>query len=139
MLHFAGMLSGGVDQNRTVIGGNGKGDLAFQIEVLLTADLHGAGAALWRRRNRLAEIAVNKRVVGKDYLTGSSALFDRHVGLFRIDLDLSQQRGAACGVAGDGNDSEDRLVMEEDAAFGKDRLVGSSGRNIVFARNVRRR
>ena len=64
VLHFARMLGRRVDQDRAVLTRDGERDLAFQIKMLLPADLDFACAAQRRGGNRLGGIAIDEGVVG---------------------------------------------------------------------------
>ena len=81
VLHFARMLGGRIDQHRAVLARHGERDLAFQIKMLLPADVERAG----KLRNgaagdRLGGIAVDEGVIGQHALAGRFALLDGTFG-----------------------------------------------------------
>ena len=138
VLHVARMLGGRIDQHRAVLAGHGHRDLAFQIKVLLAADMQRAGGVTRRPGDRLCRVAVDERVIGQHALAGGLALLDGNVRLFGIDLDLAEQRRAPGGVARRGDHREYRLAVEIHAVMREHRLVGVPRRNIVLSRYVRR-
>ena len=61
VLHLARMLGRGIDGDVLVLAGNGKGDLAFEIEMLLAADPHPALQPVRRRGDRRGRVAALQR------------------------------------------------------------------------------
>jgi hypothetical protein len=60
MLHFARVLGGGVDGHVIILAGNGERDMAFQIHMILAADLvaplQAVGGRLQGARRRIAAL-----------------------------------------------------------------------------------
>ncbi len=99
MLHLTRMLGRGVDQNRAVLARDSERDLAFQIKMLLPADVKLSARAQRRRGDRVGGIAVDEGVIGHHDFARGPALLDRHIRGFGVDLHLGAQHGAARGIA----------------------------------------
>jgi hypothetical protein len=117
VLHFARMLGGRIDQDRTILARHGKRNLAFQIKVFLATDMEHSSTAQRRLRERLGDVTVYKGVVRKHALACGFALFDGNVRLLRIDLDPTTKCRSQRGIARRRNDREHRLAVELDAGL----------------------
>ena len=136
VLHFARMLRRGIDQDRAILAGHRDGDLAFQIKMLLAADVHRAAQAKRRFGDRFGGIAADERIVRQHALAGRLALLDRNVRRLDRDFDLAAQRGAPRGIASRGNDREDRLIVVVNTIVREHRLIGMRRRYVVPPWNV---
>ncbi len=124
VLDFARVLRGGPDGHLVVLAGDRHGDVAFEVKMLLPADAYlafqpvrgivhlGLGVAALQRHRRDDERA---------------AVFERAVDIAPVRqiaiLDLRLLCGLACCIAGLGDHRKDRLAVELDLGFGKQRLV----------------
>ena len=143
MLDLAGMLGGGIEGDVAVLARHGEGDVAFQIEVLLAAEIHRALDAPRRSGHRRIEIAAIEAhrlgdevqaAGGLTVLTGGGDVENRRQFLI---ADLGLGRGQARFVAGAGDHGEDRLAVEHHLALGEDRVVVMvGGADVVDAGNV---
>ena len=119
-----GRMLGGRDDMHPVLQRNGGGDLAFQIEMLLPADLdfafdHGGGL-----REALRKIAPvpQDRALFKAGIGGERVFHCQKRGEFGVG-DLAQPRRLAGREVGLGDDKEDRLAMVQDLASGQQGFV----------------
>jgi hypothetical protein len=94
-----------------VVGGQGKGRLAFQVEVLLPADLHGAGQAARRLREGRGRVAPrpDAGAVLEARVRGERVVDGQH-GRLGCDLGLAQARGLAGEEVARGRHEEQGLT-----------------------------
>ena len=137
VLQLARVLGRGVDQH-VVLAGNGERHLAFEIEVLLPADMEGAGEPARARRERRRAVALGERVVGQDVAIGFERVVDADQRPLRRDLDLAEARGAARDVAGLGDHREHHLAVEFDRIGGEHGIVAHHGTDVVAPGNIGR-
>src|SRR5579863_6538237 len=65
MLHLGWILRGGMDREFATFAGNGKGGLAFEIEMLLAADIEFAVEPMRRLSESLGDIAAAEFIIGQ--------------------------------------------------------------------------
>jgi hypothetical protein len=141
MLDLARML--GRDQQRhvLVLAGDGERDLAFEVEMLLTADRHRAFQPARARGHGRRDIAAFElERVGDEPAAGRTRGGDvEERGLFGV-LCLRQHGGMAGLFARFGDHCEERLAVEPDPIGREDRLVMAMRRgDVVGAGNIGRR
>ena len=140
VLDFARMLCRGVDRDVMVFARHGQGDLAFEVEMVLPAEVHPALDALRGFLDRRLGVAAGKRQRRRDEL----ALLRVKLGDVEDErqlliFDLREPRRAPRLFAGFCDDAEDRLAEKLHDAVGEHRLVMAAGRrDVVLARNVLR-
>ena len=127
-----------MDQDVLVLAGNGEGDVAFEVEVILASDAQFALDAVFRVFHRVCCVAPLERKWRRN-VAHSGGL--RGFGVERMGQVLvghpRQFRRAAGGVAGFGDDGEHRLSPEFHLFGREDRLVvASRGRDVVDAGDV---
>ena len=88
-----------MDDHLARFAGNGERDLAFEIEMLLPADLELALEPMRRGGKRALDVAAAVSIVGQHALAGDQRVGDRDRRLRFLDVDLGEARGAARGVA----------------------------------------
>ena len=138
MLHFARVLRGGIDRHVLILAGHGHGDMAFEIEMVLSADAHPAFDPPWRVCQRYGRIAACKRQRRSDqFRTDGIEVGNIDDRRQLVIFDLGQPAGPAGLFACLRNHREYRLPEELHLAVGKNRLVMPAGRaDIVFAGHV---
>ena len=105
--------------------------------MVLAADALHALEPVRRGGHRARDVAAFElQRLGDEGVVGGDRLGD--VGDVRqgLVLDLGERRGAAGGVAGLGDDREDRLAVELDGLLGEDRVVVLADRADVVVRDV---
>ena len=133
------ILGRSVHRHLVPFAGKSERCLALEIEMLLAADRklaiqparrlvdHGRGVASAEGIVVLNPRAANERIGDRD---------GRRPGL---DVDLSEPGRPACLVARARHDGEKRLTVEHYLLVDEQRLIGENRRNVVLARNIRRR
>ncbi len=136
-LSLRGMLRRGVDRDLVVLAGDGKGDLAFEVEMLLAADTEAPAKGLRRLGERLLDVAADKRHRRPDQgAVGAGRLDGQDRGQILVG-DHREARGPARGVAGAGRHGEDRLADIHHGALGEHGLVVAvRGGDLVDPRHV---
>jgi hypothetical protein len=132
-LHFGGVLRGAVDDHAAVFGGHHRGNLRFQVEVLLAADVQGALDAVRRWPGRQP----NRRAGGCGCRARSAFAqgFD-HVQ-HRLQVFVFDDRGRfARGFQVAGGDGEHRLADELDLVDGQQRVAGHHRADVFQAGHV---
>jgi hypothetical protein len=139
VLHLAGMLGGGVDEEGAVLLGDDQRGLALEIEMLLAADAHLTFEAVAARRNGSFRIAAAERIGRHQVGIGRKRL--GHVderGLLH-HLDDREPRRPPRRVPALRHHGEERLAVEGDGVGGEERIVARHGADVVGAGNVGRR
>jgi hypothetical protein len=136
MLHLARMLGRAQHQHALVFLRHGVGDLAFQVELLLPADIQLALDRMRRAFERLLELAAREphrrqhvRLRGLGRLRGQ----DRRQF---VVSDFGQARGAAGLIVGFGDHDEDRLADVHHQSIGKNRIVVDDRAAVVDAGDI---
>ena len=145
MLHLARMLRRAVHEHAAGFLRHGVRDLAFEIELLLAADVERAGEPVRRGvdgRPHAAFAAAAQQVHRRHRVAaGGMRVFGREQGRQRLDVEHLRRarRGGTGRLARGGDDGEHRLadVMHLGADLaGEDRLVGDDGADGVRPRQV---
>jgi len=129
MLHVAGMLSGGVDQQLPVLARHHVGDLPFEVEVLLAADAQLALHALRRVGDRRVGIAAPQSGWRQDEtvrLQGGVGIEQRS-GRAVLVVHAHAPRRHARGLDAAGQHQRHRLTEPKNLALGQHRLVVQHG------------
>ncbi len=140
VLHLARMLGRGMNGDVIVFARNGESDLALEIEMLLTADMHRALEAPRRGAHGGNDVAaLELQRLGDEGRLGTPRLLDGHDGGEVFVGNLREEAGASRRVAAFADDREDRLAVIGDEPAGKERLVMPSSRaHVVYAWNIGR-
>jgi hypothetical protein len=138
VLHFGRMLGRGIDQHLAALAGKRKGDLAFEVEMLLAAAAQPAFEPLRRARERrhIAALRLHRRQ--HEHLL-FQRLLDREHRLERLVFHFGEKRRAARELDARRRHGENRLTAELDQLGGEQRLVGQHRPDVVHAGNVGRR
>ena len=129
VLHLARMLRRGIDGDVMVFAGNGEGDLAFEVEMVLAAEPHAALQPARRLGDGVGGVAALQRQRRRHLLRlGGIEPGDVDDRRHFLVLDLGQAAGAARLLARLGDDAEDRLAEELDRVRRQHRLVVAAGR-----------
>jgi len=119
MLDFARMLGRAHDRHVSTLAGDGEGDLAFQIKMILPADPKSSRQAMRRRVDcsfRLAALHLMRREDESFLLHG---LIDGEDRIKGRGFDLGQQSGASCLQDCVSDHQEQRLTGIVDPAVSK--------------------
>ncbi len=84
-------------------------------------------------------MAAPKRIILLNARAAHERIRDRDRWGFGLDVDLGEPRRPARLVAIARDDREQGLAVEQDLIEGEQRLVGENWRNVVLARDIRRR
>ena len=145
VLHLARVLGRAVHLHAVVFLRNRVADLAFEVELLLPADVPCAVQAMRRgvdggarATRRAASVQVHRR---QHVLTLGVRFFGCQHGVQRLRVQhvFGERRGAAGRVARGCDHREHRLAHVAQFAVGQDRLVVHDGAAVVRAGNVSRR
>ena len=139
VLHLGRVLGRGIDGDVIVLAGDGEGDHALEIEVVLAADALHALQAVRRGRHRGGDVAaLELQGLGDEGVVGGDRLGD--VG--DVGQGLGTRRGRAWRRGGRRRGSrrhgEDRLAVELDDLLGEDRVVVLADRADVVVVDVGR-
>ena len=137
VLNFSGMLGGGMDQHIAIVLWQGAGGLAFEVEMLLPADLKCIAQAHGRidqhglrlpafPNHRIAKTAVG----GKRLINGQNGVFVRNV-------ELGQTRGLACRQMRGRRDQKHGLSDIMHLVRGQEWLIMHGWGNIIGKGQVR--
>ena len=136
MLHFRWVLGRRIDMYLAALAGQGHGDLAFEIEMLLTAGADRARPGMGGAVHALDRIAAQELIVGQDRFARGEAVLDGHRGGLRVDFDLGQPGGLARLLARPRGHRKYDLAVKFDPAVGQDRIAAEGRTAIVLARNI---
>ena len=127
VLHLSGVLGGAVDQHVAALPGQGEGDVALEIELVLTADAEAALQPVGSLADGPARVAVS-HVVGRQH-EGLAA--HRRVDVeHRLELfvvDLRQLRRAPGMLDRRGCHRKDRMADVLHQPIGEDGVVTVEG------------
>jgi hypothetical protein len=137
VLHLGGVLGGGEEAQGVVFTGDGAGDLAFQVEVLLAAQLDLAPQAVGGLRQGGRGVAAAHLDGGQHPGFGLGGGGGGEDGGQRIHLHPGQARGAAGSVMAVGGHGKQGLAVEKDLAGAQDGVVVLHRPAVVDARDVR--
>jgi hypothetical protein len=140
VLGLAGVLGGGMNQHLVVLAGNGKGDMPFEIHVVLPADPHPARDPV-RGRGKCCRgvAALQGQRRGDMGIARRDGLFRRRDVRQGLVVDPCQFSRPAGLVAALGDHGKDRLAPEFHPIIGQKRLVvQAGGADVVDAGNVAR-
>ena len=140
VLRLAGMLGRTMHDDILILARHGKGDLAFQVHVLLSTDFHTGSYAMRRPRHPRRHIAAFQL---QRHHHMRHALFQRradaHHRILGRDLDLGQHRRPAGRIAALGHHREKRLAVKLHLVLGENRLVpGTHRADLVMSGHIRR-
>ena len=139
MLHLRRVLGGGIDQHIAVLPRNRHGDLAFEIEMLLPADIDPPRQPVRRPSQRRGGIAARHELGRQHEGLGGQRLVD---GQDRRQRFVFYHRGGGGTTrTGDavGGNGEDRLAVVLHQPVGEDRIARQGRPDIVHPRHIRRR
>ncbi|MPM91868.1 hypothetical protein SDC9_139002 [bioreactor metagenome] len=123
VLHLTRMLGAGVDPPLLLLQRQHVGDLAFQIEMFLPANLEAALQAVRGLRQGSGGIATAHVDRRQHVAFGLERVLHAQDGGQRCDLRLHGTRGAACLHDAVGHHQADHLAHKLHAVDGEDRLV----------------
>ena len=89
--------------------------------------------------DRGRRVAAAERIVVLNARAADERIRDRDRGSLGFDVDPGEPRRAARLIARARDDREQSLTVEQDLIEGEQRLIGENRRNVVLARNIRRR
>ncbi len=139
VLRFRRILARGVHGHLVAFARNGEGSLALEIEVLLAADRKPALELVRRRIDGGSGPAAGEGIVLLHALAGLQRVGDRQRRGLLLDLDPGEASRPPRLVARAGDHGEQRLPVKRDFPVREQGLVREDRRNVVLARNVRRR
>ena len=140
VLDLGRVLGRGIDRDLVVLARDGERDLAFEVEMLLPADVHPAGEPARCGGDRGPGVAAAQgQRVGDQDAAGQRRL-DIQDRRQLLVFDHGELRRLPRLLAGRGGDGEDRLTDELDEIGREQRLVVAMGRaDVVLAGDVRGR
>ena len=138
MLHLGRMLGRGMDRDVAVLTRQRKGDLAFEIEMLLPADAEFGFEPMRCTCHRRIGIAAQHRRRRLHICLSFQRRRDVENRFFGLDLDDDFLDGGTRRIERFRDDHRQRLARELDPVDGEQRLVLADGRNVVLAGNIRR-
>ena len=106
--------------------------------MLLSADGKLPVQSMGRLSDGRDRVAAPECVIVLHARAGDKRICNRHRRGLRLDVDLCETRGPAGLVTRAGDDSKQRLAVENDFPVGEQRLVGEYRGDVVFARNIPR-
>ena len=118
---------------------HGEGGLAFEIEMLLTADAQQPRELVGRLRDGLRRLAHPEIVIGQDLRIRRQRILDGEDGRLLLDLHMGQSCGATRLIAGLGDHHEDHLAPKDHGAIGDQGIVVEGVGGVVVAGHIRRR
>ena len=136
LLHLARVLGGTPHLQAAVLARLGERDLAFEVEVLLAADLPSPLHAMRRRGQRRIDVATHEAHRRQHELARACGLQRVEPRRQRCVVDAGAARGAARGVALVCDHREDRLADVVHFACGEDGVVVHDRPAVVASRNV---
>jgi hypothetical protein len=140
MLNLGWMLGRAMDHHPGILLGNGKRNLALEIEMLLSADPYRTRDLQRRIGDGFGSIAAAEFVSWQHIVSPLiERVLDGHCRQFGRDLDPCEARRVAGGIAALRNDSKDDLTVEYDLALGEDWVIACNRAAIIEAWNVARR
>ena len=138
MLRFAWVLSGAGDNNIVIFAGHSKGDVAFQIHVILTTDFHPAGDAMRRfcHRGRNLTPFQFQRIGNKRPTRRTRRQRVQRQRQFFI-FNLGQFRRTPCRIAAVGNHGKDRMAVKLNLLRRENGLIVFAGwADVIVAGNI---
>ncbi len=137
MLQLARMLARRVDHH-VVLARNGERYLAFEIELLLSADADRAREPVRACRKRGRAVLRGEDVIRQHVGVGCQRVVDRDERRLRFHLDSWRAAPPAAHLAGLRHHGEHDLIVEFDGLVGEDRVVVQHRPDIVLAGNIGR-
>ncbi|MCY1413358.1 hypothetical protein D9M71_287880 [compost metagenome] len=136
LLYFGGVLRGAVDDHAAVFGGHDRGNLGFQVEVFLAADVQRALQAVRGRGQGSGRIAalVSVAVEHEVFLAKRFDHIQHRLQVFVFD-DGGHGR-LACGFQVAGGDSYHRLADELDSIDCQERVAWHQWADVLQPRDV---
>src|SRR5690606_21086503 len=135
-LHLGGVLRRGVDDHAAVFGGHHRGNLGFQVEVFLAADVQRALQATWRGGQRGGGIAALVGVTVEHEMLLAQRI-DHVEHRFQILVfDDRGHGGLARGFQAIGGDGDHRLADVFHLAVRQQRVAGDHRADVQLAGHV---
>ncbi len=135
-LHLARMLRRHVDVQAAALAGDRKRDLAFEIEVVLSATGERAGESMRCARERVRHVAAHDVYRRQHVRLRSQRRVDRQDRRQRRDVQAGEGRRPPRRVDAGRRDGENRLPGEMNDARREDRVVGFDRTDIVDTRDI---
>ena len=121
------MLGGAIDHHVARFARHRQRDLALQDRSDPGRRFRSLPLSLRAARGERGGGITAPEFIGRqDLRSGGERIVDGEDGRLLGDLDLGEAGGAAGGIAGFGDDREDHLAVELDAAVGENRIVAAS-------------
>ncbi len=139
VLRLGRVLRRNVHHHLVAFAGKGEGCLSLEIKMLLPANSELAVQPARGLRDRSRRVASPERIIVLNSPAADKRIRDRNRRRSCFDVDLREPRRPARLVARARGDCEQRLAVEHHILFDEQRLIGKNRRNIVLARNIRRR
>ncbi len=136
LLHLGGVLRGAVDDHAAVFGGHHRGNLGFQVEVFLAADMQRALDAMLRGRQRRCRIAALMGVAVQHEVLVAVGLDHVQHRLQVFVFDHCGQRRFARGFQVAGGHGQHHLADELHGVDGQQRITRQQRADVFRARHV---
>ena len=136
LLHFGGVLCRGVDDHAAVFGGHDRGNLGFQVEVFLAADMQAALQAT-RRSGQLGGGVTNLVLMAVEHEMLFAQRIDYVEHRFKVFVLDDRGHGRLTGgFQAVGTNGQYHLADVLDLAIGQQRITGNHRADIQLARYV---
>ncbi len=139
VLRLRRVLRRSVHRHLVAFAGKGERRLAFEIEMLLSADCELTLKPARGFVDRGGRVATPEGVIVLHARAGHERVGNGDRRPLRLDVDLGETRRPAGLVACAGDDGEQRLAVEHHVLVSEQRLVGEHRRDVVLAGNIGRR
>ena len=139
VLHLGRVLGRAHDVHVAAVAGSGERDLAFEIEMILAAAAQLAGEPMRRGGERGLDLAARHDLRRRDQALARHRLLDAEHCRQRLVFDRDQLCRRARLIERRRRDRGHRLALVLDDIDGEHRLVAADRRDVVLARDVRRR
>jgi hypothetical protein len=136
VLRLRRVLRRSVHCHLVALAGKGERRLAFEIEMLLSADCELALEPARGFVDRAGRVSAPEGVIVLHARAGDERVGDGDRWPLRLDVDLGETRRPASLVACAGHDGEQRLTVEHHVLVSEQRLVGEHRRDVVLAGNI---
>ncbi len=136
LLHFGGVLRGGVDDYAAVFGGHDRGNLGLQVEVLLPADVQRTLQPTRRAGQGVGRVTTLVGVAVEHEVLLVQRLDHVEHRLQVLVFDDRSHGGLARGFQAVGSHGDHRLADELDLAVGQQRVAGQYCADIQLPRYI---
>ncbi|MNF75485.1 hypothetical protein D3C84_575510 [compost metagenome] len=136
LLHLGGVLRGGIDNHAAIFSGHHRGNLGFQVEVLLAADVQGALQAVLRRRQGAAGITALVLVAVQHEVLLAQGVDHVEHRLQVLVFDDRRHGRLACGFQAVGADGQYHLADVFDLAVSQQRVAGHHRADVQLTGHV---